>query len=181
MARSFHGRGVSMPRGARASSRVTSMVHRRINQGSICSGVWSRVGDRTACGSKHLSGWRMSTQRSRLGGLPECYHTAVSVAPSTVRGALPYHGARVSVLHGVSASANMASRVGRRSPFSRGRPICPGSRAGGDPRGRHRDAAACSDGLGATRRPEGATRGRHTCGPPHRPGRVSAPSGPPRG
>jgi hypothetical protein len=34
-------------------------------------------------------------------------------------------------LAGVPASANMTSRVGRRSPCSRGRPRCPGSRAGG--------------------------------------------------
>jgi hypothetical protein len=41
------------------------------HQVRICSGVWLRVVDNKACGSKHFWGSRMSTQRSRMGGLPE--------------------------------------------------------------------------------------------------------------
>ena len=44
----------------------------------------------------------MNTQGNRMGGLLACYHTAVSVTTSTSRGASPYHGSMVSLLHVVS-------------------------------------------------------------------------------
>jgi hypothetical protein len=131
MARSGHGRCGSRPRSARAASRVTALGQRRITQVRLGAGVSSRVVDHKAGGANHWLGSRMRTPRRRLGGWPACDHPAVAGATATWRGASPDPGARGRGCHVVAASAHTASRVGRRAPVSRGRPMGPGARAGG--------------------------------------------------
>ena len=64
------------------------------------------------------------------GGRPLWYHTAVAEATSIVRGPAPYQLATVTAVQAVAGSARRAARVGRRRPFTRGRPICPARRGG---------------------------------------------------
>ncbi len=107
-----------------------SMRQRETNQPRILSGVAARSVLRNACGSPSPEGSRTSTQRIGAGGKPEWYQTAVSDATSSSRGWPPYHSATVVRDHMVFGSASTALNVGKRRPFSRGRPICPGRRGG---------------------------------------------------
>ena len=67
-----HCRCVSIPRWARASSNVTSICQRGMNQASICSGPAPRSGHRKACLWKVLHGSRTSTQRNGTTGKWRC-------------------------------------------------------------------------------------------------------------
>jgi len=89
---------------------------------------------RNACGSLPLEGSRTSIQRIGAGGKPEWYQTAVSEVTSSSRDRPPYHSATVTRDHTVSGSASTALSAGKRRPFNRGRPICPGRRGGARPR-----------------------------------------------
>ena len=62
------------------------------------------------------------------GGRPLWYHTAVAEATSTARAPSPYQSATVMAVQAVAGSARRAASVGRRWPFTRGRPRWPGER-----------------------------------------------------
>ena len=96
----------------------------------IRSGSASRLVHRRAWVLNFASGSRISTHRKGTAGKPVLCQTAVSETISTVRCALPYQLATVMVLQTVSGSSATTERLGRRSPLSRGLPICPGWRGG---------------------------------------------------
>ena len=81
-------------------------------------------------GGEGALGSRISTQRSGAAGMPPWYQTVVSDATSTVRSPWPYQSATVTPVHTVVGSPARMARVGRRWPLRRGRPTCPGARAG---------------------------------------------------
>src|SRR5215813_8081826 len=61
IARSLHCLWVSIPKCARASSKLTSIRQRRTNQLRICSGVWFSLVDNNAWGSNSSNGSRINT------------------------------------------------------------------------------------------------------------------------
>jgi hypothetical protein len=93
MAQSFHCPCVSMPRWARASSKVTSIRQRRTNHSIICCGVCEAV-RHEGLGFKGVL--RVANQYPpngdgrQAGVIP--HHTAVSVQTSTSRSPPPYQG-----------------------------------------------------------------------------------------
>ena len=81
-----------------------------------------------------LRGSRTSTQRIGTGGLPQWYQTAVWEASSTTR-TVPSYQATGEAFQETSGKPSCSFpscsfRVGRRAPFTRGRPFWPGRRGG---------------------------------------------------
>jgi hypothetical protein len=83
-------------------------------------------------GAKECLGWnsscgsRINTQRNGTAGKPVEYQTAVLETISIVRFCLPYQFATMIDFQPVEESSATTERLGKRSPLSRGRPICPG-------------------------------------------------------
>jgi len=129
-ATSLPGLWVARPSGTRASSKVPSLRHRLPHQGRMCRGGEATCVASQACGSYAPGGARPQPQRLTTGGKPDVDHPPGSVSFSTARVAPPDHGATAIGVHGVCGSASRGGGAGRRAPCTRGRPWCPGLRAG---------------------------------------------------
>src|SRR5262249_58787785 len=70
MAFSDHCRCVSMPRCARASSKVTSICHLRTNHARLCCGVAANCVESHAWVANFSCGSRINTQRIGTAGMP---------------------------------------------------------------------------------------------------------------
>src|SRR5215207_4024304 len=123
-------RWVSNPRRWRTSWNVVSICQRKTNQEMIRPGSASRSVHSKAWVSNSSCGSRIRTQRRGTAGKPVLYQMALSDLIFMVRPPPPYQLLTVMGIQAILGSSTTAERFGRREPFRRGLPICPGLRGG---------------------------------------------------